>query len=918
MPKKSVVDAFLLEDDVESPVDVLNYDFGKSVPNQLPIITGLPYKLAIIGEAPGADEVREGRPFVGISGRFLTSLMSKAGIVRDACLIANVCQHRPPGNDITKFSREGEQITSGLIALGQDLIRADPNVCLLLGKTALWAAKGTDNIGDWRGSWFIGTKPPFVGRKCIATYHPAACLRQYDWTPLLMFDIKKALSGATHPELHLPQRTLKANLSFQALLNELDEVCRKKSSVDIEGYVGAMTCISISVDKSYSFIVPFAKMDGTSYYEALDDEVEIWQRLAKILGDPLIPKVLQNSLYDRFVLQYSYNIVMRGVKDDTMLKSWELYCELEKGLGFLCSLFTDEPFYKFERKSNTSFDHWTYCCRDSAVTYEINDKLETWVSGSSRAHYEMNMALLNPILYMELRGIHYDATLAKQRLNIINHQIWELQYDLDQIAKFGLPPTSTKAELLTAIRTALCYKNDGTRAKKDCEADFQLASRICLGQGDLTKAERGFINIAVGRSMNIKGKEFKKFIYVDLESPKQYHPVTEQLTTNYEALLKISKTKPHRAIELALQIGELRTRAQMLEISCDGDHRVRCGYNVVGTETGRITCYTSPTGSGYNLQTIPAENPLREIGNPLREGMRDLFVADKDHYIFQCDLSGADGWTVAAHLASLGDSTMLEDYRAGIKPAKVLCYLLRHGAGSLSNKTRDEIKELTKSIEKESWDYFASKIGQHGTCYLMGKRLLANTIFIQSEGKVNLKESQTEDLQKLFMVRYRVKLWHDWMTRHLSRQSYPPKLTSASGHIRRFFGRSKEILGEALAHEPQNNTTYATNLAALRLWNDPENRVQDLRTRVLGSGGSCNATVEGASSRRHLRVEPLHQVHDALLGQFLITDTTWAVSKIRQWFQNKLVIAGQEIIIPFEGSYGLNWALDNKSKIGNI
>jgi hypothetical protein len=270
--------------------------------------------------------------------------------------------------------------------------------------------------------------------------------------------------------------------------------------------------------------------------------------------------------------------------------------------------------------------------------------------------------------------------------------------------------------------------------------------------------------------------------------------------------------------------------------------------------------------------------------------MRDLFVADDGCFIFQCDLSGADGWTVAAHCASLGDPTMLEDYQAGIKPAKVLCYLLRHGAHSLARKSREEILALTKSISSKDWDYFACKIGQHGSCYLMGAQRLSNAIFIQSEGKVTLSAKECEDLQNLFFVRYRVKTWHDWMKRNLDQCLSDPKrkhpmLGSAGGFRRRFYGRYTEILGQALAHEPQANTTYATNVAAFQLWNDPENRNAD---------GS-------------LRIEPLHQVHDALVGQFRIEAADWAVGKIKSYFDNEITIAGIPIVIPFEGNYGTSW-----------
>lgn len=875
-----------------------------TVPNKHPSITNVPYRIALIGEAPGEREVELGEPFVGTSGWLLNNLLSKASVMREACFVGNVCQHRPPGNDIDEFAFDGPEIQSGLTQLKADLERFKPNICLLLGKTALRAASGQTKIGDWRGSLFAGNDVYFNKCKCIASYHPAACLRQYEWTQILKFDIKKCRRHAITPDLVLPQRDLEVNLSLEETLYRLERIKAERPliALDIEGGIGTMSCLSIATSATTSFIVPFANLDGSSFYANPSDEMRIWRALSDVLENPLVPKVLQNSLYDRFVLQYSYHIVLRGVVDDTMLKHYELYCELEKSLAFQASIYTDEPFYKSDRKSDNRDTFFRYCCRDSAVTYEINAQLDRFLDEGQRQHYKFNVGLLNPILYMELRGIQYDAALARKRLNEVNHLIWELQLKLDKVA--GVFKERTKDEWKVVIRETMCYKKDPTQPKKEFVDDHDKAMRILVGEGPLTSQETGFLNIACGLSMNIKSKDFKSFLYdeipLGLALPKQYKkdPKTgvSRLSTDYESLLNLKKKTDSPVVDVALSLGSLRTRAQMLEISADRDGRIRCGYNIVGTETGRLTSYTSPTGSGYNLQTIPAEDSLKKPGHPLRSGMRDLFVADKEHYVFQCDLAGADGWTVAAHLAALGDSTMLDDYRAGIKPAKVLCFLLRHGASSLHGKSRDEIKSLTAEVKKEDWDYFCSKIGQHGSCYLLGPIKLANLIFVQSEGQVNVSAKESRDLQELFFVRYRVRLWHNWMQRQLAKK---PELICDGGAKRRFFGRKTEILGEALAHEPQFITTRATNLALRRLWIDEDNRVL-------------------VDSKLRLRIEPLHTIHDAILGQFKIEDTSWALPRIRSYFNNEIMVAGMPITIPFDGAFGTNWALDENSRKGVI
>ena len=537
-----------------------------------------------------------------------------------------------------------------------------------------------------------------------------------------------------------------------------------------------------------------------------------------------------------------------------------------------------------------------YCCKDSSVTFEINDRLNSKLDPAQVAHYQFNNSLLNSFLYMELRGILYDTKQAKTRLSEINSHIQTLQSRLDALAGVGINPTIQREELRRKVCEVMCYKRDGTTPKKEFEDSFDKVTAIVKQAGSFTSQQIGYINTACKWSMNIKSDKFKTYIYSTLKLPIQYDPKTKQPTTDYEALLKISKKSDHEAIKLALDLGELRTRSQMLEIRADQDGRVRCGYNIVGTETGRITCYTSPTGSGYNLQTIPDDNHLKKEGHPLRLGLRSLFIADPGHYLFQCDLKGSDGWTIGAHLAALGAPMMLDDLRANIKPAARICYMLRHGDSSLQGKSRDYVKDALKEVGKDDWDYFASKGGIWGICYTMGYRKVDDHIFVQSEGMVSLGTQKAQQFQRAVINTYSVNLLHRYMERQLKQRK---ELVSPNGHRRRFFGRATEILGQVLAHEPQVNTTYATNRATYNLWRDPNNRtIQEI------SGMSFR---NERNRRVTFRIEPLHQIHDALLGQFRIEDTNWAISRIKSYFANEIIIAGIPITIPFSGSYGDSW-----------
>jgi hypothetical protein len=248
----------------------------------------------------------------------------------------------------------------------------------------------------------------------------------------------------------------------------------------------------------------------------------------------------------------------------------------------------------------------------------------------------------------------------------------------------------------------------------------------------------------------------------------------------------------------------------------------------------------------------------------------------------------------------LGDRTMLDDYLAGIKPAKVLALAMR---GVHVPADREELRHACKAVNKDDWDYFAGKRIQHGGAYLEGGLTISRNVLKDSEGKLYISPTEADSVKNnVYFKRYwGIKKWHDWVARRLAEK---PILVAASGQVRQFFGRPDDILTKAVAFEPQANTTYATNLAAWRLWTDTDNRFfQPGTTRSLRQVPS----LDGRNGGYRLRIEPLHQVHDALIGQFYKNDTAWATSKIKSYFNNPLTIAGQQITIPYEGGYGASW-----------
>lgn len=798
------------------------------------------YRLAVLGDKPNAASFDERQPFGGAVAQTLWGILSHCGVPKQSCYANNICPtlQLAPNED-------------HLATIRADLNSLRPNLVLLLGATALNTfLSGKNKISDWRGSLF--TSDSFLpGLKCLSTYHPSDVFIDYSTMPLLRFDLRRAADESTRPEIALPRREFQlevrptdAILLLQQLLPGLP------LALDIEGGVDGLRCISFTQDPSKGFIVPW-----DTY--TLDEQVEVAPHLAKVLADRHIPKVLQNSLYDNFVLTHIFKMPIRAVCYDTMLSGWEIYPELPKALGVQASIWTREPYYKMGRKADDQRVLWDYCCRDSAVTLEIQQAHAKSLTGPKLDHYRFNVQLLAPLLYMELRGINYDVDSANRQHSETLVKQQSLQQLIDSHVQKACP-THPSLNL--------------NSPKQTCHALYDILSYPTQHPKD-------------GRSVD-----------------------KSRRTADVDALLNLCKSHPDDAfLSSVLEWRHLDRVRSTLGATPDNDNRIRCGYNVVGTETGRLTCYKTPTGTGANLQTITKK-------------LRHLFRADPRRIFFQCDLAGADGWTVAAHCRRLGDETMWSDYIHGIKPAKVIALMYRHGT-IVNTWSRDEIKEKSRAITEEGpegWLYFACKRVQHGSNYGLGKDRMSLQILKDSYNKLGtaivVSPQDCLRLQKLYLARYGgVVVWQRWVKEQLTTTG---QLSCASGHVRTFFGRrdSHSTYMEALAHEPQANTTYATNLAMLRLWRDSENRntqpaINQSQVADETSRLTCSENVRSSQSVRNysLVIEPLHQVHDALCGQFPSDRLDWARDRIKSWFDNPLTIAGQSIIIPFAGQYGPSW-----------
>lgn len=151
---------------------IKNCNKCKLCQNRTNIVFGIGNKQAdimLIGEGPGADEDKQGIPFVGKAGQLMNKAFEGLGIDRGKVYIANIVKCRPPANRVP----ENDEAEACLNYLRNQVILVRPKIIVLLGSTALKNILGKEyGITSSRGKW--------IERKGILympTWHPAALLR---------------------------------------------------------------------------------------------------------------------------------------------------------------------------------------------------------------------------------------------------------------------------------------------------------------------------------------------------------------------------------------------------------------------------------------------------------------------------------------------------------------------------------------------------------------------------------------------------------------------------------------------------------------------------------------------------------------------------------------------------------------------
>lgn len=553
-------------------------------------------KILICGEAPGATEESTGVPFSGGSGDLLNRMLSRVGISRNDCFITNICHTKPPGNEFNWFLKPKirPELIYGLGQLKRDIDEIKPNLVIALGAQPLRFLTGKVGIDKWRGSILESAICPST--KVIATYHPAYILRVWDYKGVAELDLLRCADEALTPAINIPQRELVTNPTRElavSLVSELREA--EWLAVDIECWES---------DTGWKLAcVGFSDRPGRAVTLPCD---EPWQlALIKELCESPAKKVLQNGTFDSTVLREN-GITLRNFAWDTMLAHHSLYPEcasspdeisslggkkrqsaIRKGLAFLVSINTKQPFYKDDgklwKKTGDLQLFWRYNGLDACCTREIRDVQEIDLNNFGTTNvFDHEMSLVQPLMGCTNRGIKIDLALRKELTDKYEIEIQNLQRVLDKVA---------------------------------------------------------------GGSFNVKSsKQITDLLYNKLGLPPKYKQRASgdrTITADKDAVVELAGKYNHPVLAIILAIRQHRDFVERyLTAKVDADGRMRCSFDITGTRTGRLSSRQSIYGSGTNLQNIPARRPEGEA-------IRRMFIPDDGKVFVYRDYSQAEARVVA-------------------------------------------------------------------------------------------------------------------------------------------------------------------------------------------------------------------------------------------------------------------------------
>lgn len=808
-------------------------------------------RIMIVGEAPGENEELQGKPFVGPSGWQLDQMLASAGIKRTECFVTNVARTRPPSNDITKFiacTKQGKPVKSpksklinrsihkplkdlfvtselydGYHELQREIARVKPSVIIPVGNVSMWATTGKWGIKKWRGSMLYSDTPSpspsgtLATAKVIPTYHPAYVLRDWSARNITISDLRRAgrfRDGSPYPR---PPWRFIVRPTYEQVIHVLSSLLsrvrggeRIRLSFDIETRAGHIACAGLSYTLLDAICIPFMCVSRREGYWSADEETDIIYLLYRLLTHSNSLVVGQNILYD---VQYTYRWwgFVPNVVQDCMISQHSIFSDMRKSLDFQASMYAN--YYVFWKDEGKNIDPasvsdetqwWNYNCLDCVYTDEVG------------------VAELETVSKLGLASIH----TFQQRMfwPVLRTMQWGVRID-------------------TVRRNALIMEVQDAIAKRE-----------------------QFLFEVLGHTLNPDSpKQMHTLFYQDLKMPVQHKRgkkgVPGAATLDDDALQKLARHEPLLK-PIINCIADIRTLGKFLSNflcrSLDTDGRMRCAYNIGGSESGksapktyRLSSSENAFGSGTNLQNIPSEKSksmgkaaargiIAGLGDPYQfPNIREIFIPDPGYTWFDMDLERADLFTVCWEA---DDDQLKAAMRMGVDIHLLNSFVI-------TGKEPPPLEELVESHNRygdhrgpQKYIREFAKVFCHGTNFGGQPRTMA--------ANTGRTVAEIERAQRIwFGAHPGIQRWHTRVKAQIAARRY---IENRFGYRWYIFDRVDSALNEAIGWVPQSHTSIVIN----RIWERIDRELPD--------------------------VQILMQVHDSLPGQMPTSKVVDLLPRIRE------------------------------------
>lgn len=377
--------------------------------------------LVIVGEAPGYEEAKKGKPFQGPSGKLLDTVLQHHGLDRSKAFVTNtvLCRRK------TNIAPTPSEIRSCLPRLQKEITSRGPQTILALGnsaaKTVLQTTEGVTKLRVGMGK----ESPLFPGVRVIPTIHPAGVMRQAAQFPNMVTDIGKVKYGANirwiDPEIHITEDPKKAIAWIRRLHDEPRVTLDIETGVEkdeVFTHANQILCVGFSYSPGKAIVIGEHACADSDVRDHINNLLDTHGHLGA-----------QNGKFDLQVMRHGTLFF------DTMLASYALD---ERGTGihgleYMAVEHLGAPAWKTEfakhSKGVTNYNQiprqilYVYNGQDCCATYQLEDLFTERLEQEGLRHlHDRLVRYSNLLMEVEYEGVGFDMEYN-----------WKLQKEYDEL-----------------------------------------------------------------------------------------------------------------------------------------------------------------------------------------------------------------------------------------------------------------------------------------------------------------------------------------------------------------------------------------------------------------------------------------------------------------------------------------------------